>query len=105
MSLQKSRIKEYYNLERIQDKYLNEKRKITSNKFKKKLRIFFLSFFSSLLILAPANKSKKLQVCQGSKCQVAFRNRDFYFRALGSLVVLSFPQPLSFSSVLPKALV
>jgi hypothetical protein len=30
--------------------------------------------------------------------------RDFYFRALGSLVVLSFPQPLSFSSVLPKPL-
>jgi hypothetical protein len=31
-------------------------------------------------------------------------NRDFYFRALGSLVVLSFPQPLNFSSVLPKPL-
>jgi hypothetical protein len=30
--------------------------------------------------------------------------RDFYFRPLGSLVVLSFPQPLSFSSVLPKPL-
>jgi hypothetical protein len=30
--------------------------------------------------------------------------RDLYFRALGSLVVLSFPQPLSFSSVLPKPL-
>jgi hypothetical protein len=30
--------------------------------------------------------------------------RDFYFRALGSLVVLSFSQPLSFSSVLPKPL-
>jgi hypothetical protein len=29
---------------------------------------------------------------------------DFYFRALGSLVVLSFPQPLSFFSVLPKPL-
>ncbi|KAK1664630.1 hypothetical protein QYE76_052789 [Lolium multiflorum] len=29
-------------------------------------------------------------------------NRDFYFRALGSLVVLSFPQPLSFSSVFPS---
>jgi hypothetical protein len=26
---------------------------------------------------------------------------DFYFRAHGSLVVLSFPQPLNFSSVLP----
>jgi hypothetical protein len=31
-------------------------------------------------------------------------NRDFYFCALGSLVVLSFPQLLSFSSVLPKPL-
>jgi hypothetical protein len=30
--------------------------------------------------------------------------RDFYFRALGSLVVLSFPQLLSFSSVLSKPL-
>jgi hypothetical protein len=29
---------------------------------------------------------------------------DFYFRALGSLVVLSFPQLLSFSSVFPKTL-
>jgi hypothetical protein len=27
--------------------------------------------------------------------------RDFYFRALGSLVVLSFPQPLNFFSVFP----
>jgi hypothetical protein len=31
-------------------------------------------------------------------------DRDFYFRALGSLVVLSFPQLLSFSSVLSKTL-
>jgi hypothetical protein len=30
--------------------------------------------------------------------------RDFYFRAIGSLVVLSFPQLLSFSSVLSKPL-
>jgi hypothetical protein len=35
---------------------------------------------------------------------LTFVYRDFYFRALGSLVVLSFPQPLSFSSVLPKPL-
>jgi hypothetical protein len=28
--------------------------------------------------------------------------RDFYFRAPGSLVVLSFPQPLNFSSVFPS---
>jgi hypothetical protein len=27
---------------------------------------------------------------------------DFYFRALGSLVVLSFPQPLNFFSVFPS---
>jgi hypothetical protein len=32
------------------------------------------------------------------------KERDFYFRALGSLVVLSFPQLLSFSSVLSKPL-
>jgi hypothetical protein len=33
-----------------------------------------------------------------------FQIRDFYFRALGSLVVLSFSQLLSFSSVFPKPL-
>ena len=33
-----------------------------------------------------------------------FLSRDLYFRALGSLVVLSFPQLLSFSSVFPKTL-
>jgi hypothetical protein len=32
---------------------------------------------------------------------LALDKRAFYFRALGSLVVLSCPQPLSFSSVLP----
>jgi hypothetical protein len=31
-------------------------------------------------------------------------NRDFYFHALRSLVVLSFPQLVSFSSVFPKPL-
>jgi hypothetical protein len=36
--------------------------------------------------------------------QHILKDRDFYFRALGSLVVLSFPQPLSFSSVLSKPL-
>ena len=30
--------------------------------------------------------------------------RAFYFRALGSLVVLSFPQLLSLSSIFPKPL-
>jgi hypothetical protein len=34
----------------------------------------------------------------------AFNNRDFYFRALRFLVVLSFPQLLSFPSVFPKPL-
>ena len=29
---------------------------------------------------------------------------DFYFRAPGSLVVLTFPQPVNFSSLLPKLL-
>jgi hypothetical protein len=31
-----------------------------------------------------------------------FKDRDFYFRALRSLVVLSFPQLVSFSSVFPS---
>jgi hypothetical protein len=35
---------------------------------------------------------------------VPFGFRDFYFRAPGSLVVLSFPQLVSFSSVFPKPL-
>jgi hypothetical protein len=33
-----------------------------------------------------------------------FSLRDFYFHALGSLVMLSFPQLLIFSSVFPKTL-
>jgi hypothetical protein len=40
------------------------------------------------------------QVTQGGS--VGVKLRDFYFRALRSLVVLSFPQPLSFSSVFPS---
>jgi hypothetical protein len=36
--------------------------------------------------------------------QECFSLRDFYFRALRSLVVLSFPQLVSFSSVFPKPL-
>jgi hypothetical protein len=55
--------------------------------------IVLLSFFTLFCLLLVYQKHKKL---------VSFR--DFYFRALGSLVVLSFPQPLSFSSVLPKPL-
>jgi hypothetical protein len=33
---------------------------------------------------------------------ITFHKWDFYFRALRSLVVLSFPQPLNFSSVFPS---
>jgi hypothetical protein len=40
----------------------------------KETKNLFLSFFSSLLILAPTSKSKKQQICQGNNCQVAFRN-------------------------------
>ena len=55
---------------------------------------------------------KPMEVClhnSGSNViSIIFLNtiifRDFYFRALGSLVVLSFPQLLSFSSVFPKSL-
>jgi hypothetical protein len=43
------------------------------------------------------------RVVVGYRMCIYFR-KDFYFRALGSLVVLSFPQPLSFSSVFPKPL-
>jgi hypothetical protein len=32
----------------------------------------------------------------------AIFNGDFYFRALRSLIVLSFPQPLNFSAVFPS---
>jgi hypothetical protein len=35
-------------------------------------------------------------------CNRHSKKRDFYFRALGSLVVLSFPQPLSFFLVSPS---
>jgi ribonuclease BN (tRNA processing enzyme) len=64
MSLQNSRLKEYYNLERAQDKYINKKRKITSI-ILKKLRIFFLSFFLFfLLILISASKSKKYKIAK-----------------------------------------
>jgi hypothetical protein len=35
---------------------------------------------------------------------IVIENWDFYFRAPGSLVVLSFPQLVSFSSVFPKPL-
>jgi hypothetical protein len=41
---------------------------------------------------------------QGRSKGYGFVSWDFYFRALGALVVLSFPQLLSFSSVLSKPL-
>jgi hypothetical protein len=37
-----------------------------------------------------------------STMKVNIKYRDFYFRALSSLVILSFPQPLNFSSVFPS---
>jgi hypothetical protein len=40
--------------------------------------------------------------CWGGKYTSAKFYRDFYFCALGSLVVLSFPQPLNFSLVFPS---
>jgi hypothetical protein len=64
MSLQNSRLKEYYNLERAQDKYINKKRKITSI-ILKKLRLFFLSFFLFfLLILIYSSKSKRYKIAK-----------------------------------------
>jgi hypothetical protein len=41
-------------------------------------------------------RPSRIRTCLG------FIQRDFYFRAPGSLVVLSFPQPLNFSSVFPS---
>jgi hypothetical protein len=43
-------------------------------------------------------------IIRKSNIEEFFNHRDFYFRALGSLVVVSFPQLLSFSSVLSKPL-
>jgi hypothetical protein len=42
------------------------------------------------------------QDCEPFKVRPPKHNWDFYFRAPGSLVVLSFPQPLNFSSVFPS---
>jgi hypothetical protein len=63
--------------------------------------LFFNAFELGAVILKDARVSatKELEAKESIKNQ-----RDFYFRALGSLIVLSFPQPLSFSSVLPKPL-
>jgi hypothetical protein len=48
----------------------------------------------------PNNVPLASLVAQEEHVDVNFiRNRDFYFRAPGSLVVLSFPQPLNFSAV------
>jgi hypothetical protein len=48
------------------------------------------------------NSNAKFAITPHRCGKVMVKKRDFYFRALGSLVVLSFPQPLSFSSVFPK---
>jgi hypothetical protein len=40
--------------------------------------------------------------CSPFLCEFLYFLWDFYFRAPGSLVVLSFPQPLNFSSVFPS---
>jgi hypothetical protein len=48
------------------------------------------------------DKGRKSGINYDYECIKAFR--DFYFCALGSLVVLSFPQLLSFSSFLSKPL-
>jgi hypothetical protein len=57
---------------------------------KEENEIFFEALFS---IKAPSGFSSNIK---------GIINRDFYFRAPGSLVVLSFPQPLNFSSVFPS---
>jgi hypothetical protein len=49
-------------------------------------------------------KQKQLTLQEKHIMHEAIKIWDFYFRALGSLVVLSFPQLLSFSSVLSKPL-
>jgi hypothetical protein len=52
----------------------------------------------------PYAKKPKIAKTFSTKSAKIFQSRDFYFRAPGSLVVLSFPQPLNFSSVLSKPL-
>jgi hypothetical protein len=49
---------------------------------------------------------KLLRPCKKNLAMIKglLKKRDFYFRALGSLVVLSFPQLVSFFSVFPKPL-
>jgi hypothetical protein len=48
------------------------------------------------------NRGRERTLCRKKIRSEGFFTRDFYFRALRSLVVLSFPQPLSFSSVFPS---
>jgi hypothetical protein len=52
--------------------------------------------------LSSSEKSLPNILDNASQVNESTESRDFYFRALGSLVVLSFPQLLSFSSVLSK---
>jgi hypothetical protein len=60
----------------------------------------FPSLEHSLLDNAFLNKNAKMNNSLNIRIIIC----DFYFRALGSLVILSFPQLLSFSSVFPKPL-
>jgi hypothetical protein len=57
---------------------------------------------------ATAHLNNFVELCEMQKYKDVDGNiiklRDFYFRAPGSLVVLSFPQPLNFSIVLSKPL-
>jgi hypothetical protein len=56
-------------------------------------------------VIAHGKEKKEIKIRKSlPNVYLIIKWRDFYFRALGSLVVLSFPQPLNFSSVLPKPL-
>jgi hypothetical protein len=61
------------------------------------IKLDLLELFSSL-------HSGQLELFHLNFGEIILLPRDFYFRALRSLVVLSFPQLVSFSSVFPKPL-
>jgi hypothetical protein len=88
MSLQNSRLKEYYNLERAQDKYINKKRKITSI-ILKKLRIFFLlSLFLSFLpsdldICKQIKEIQKIAKVTIDKCHLEITPTVYNHQGLG----------------------
>jgi hypothetical protein len=75
--------------------------------------IFGGPFFNTCGAVIDCKKEKNFTKFNGESYEFNFskfaktsykNERDFYFRALGSLVVLSFLQLLSFSSVLSKPL-